>query len=77
MNNITTKAPPLGVKPGWLCAAQRISELAGAIQRYADEETGPARRYQIRIWEAEIRMQLDIWDKITSMQGLLCNEEGK
>ena len=25
--------PPVGVKPGWLCATQRISELASAIQR--------------------------------------------
>lgn len=71
------KAPPIGVKPGWLCAAQRISELASAIQRYADEEVGPARRYQIRMWEVEIRMQLDIWDKITDMQKLLICDEQK
>lgn len=77
MDNITTKAPPIGAKPGWLCAAQRIAELAGAIQRYADEETGPARRYQIRMWEVEIRMQLDIWDKITDMQKLLFSEENE
>ena len=70
----TTKLP-VGAKPGWLCAVERISELAGAIQRYADDGHGPVRRYQIRMWEEEIRMQLDIWDRITNLQELLLNRD--
>jgi len=66
MDNITAKSPPVGVKPGWLCAAQRISELAGAIQRYADDEDCVGRRYLIGLWSDEIRMQLDIWDMVTN-----------
>ncbi len=55
--------PPIGVEPAWLCASRRISELAKAIARYADDEHGMTRRFLIRLWANEIQMQLDIWDK--------------
>ncbi len=71
----TTKAPPIGVKPGWLHAIQRISDLAGAIQRYADEGHGDARLYQIRLWVDEMQMQLDIWEEISNRQQKLWDKE--
>lgn len=60
--------PPIGVKPGWLHAQQRISELAGAIQRYADEGHGAHKRYLIRVWATEIQKQLDMWDALTKLE---------
>ena len=68
--------PPIGVEPAWLCASRRISELAKAIARYADDEHGAARRFLIRIWADEIKMQLDIWDKITTLEEMM-REEGE
>lgn len=65
MNN---NKPPLGVEPAWLCASRRISALARAIVRYAEDEHGAARRFLIREWADEIKMQLDIWDKITAIE---------
>ena len=67
--------PPIGVKPGWLHAVERISELADAIKRYADDEHGPARRFLMQLWADEIKMQLDIWDKLTIAEELLMIEE--
>ena len=67
--------PPLGAKPGWICAADRISELAGAIQRYADEAHGSDRRTFIREWAEEILMQCDIWDMITEREKYSIGEE--
>ena len=73
---INESKPPIGVKPGWLYAAQRISELAGAIQRYADDEHGTSRRFLMRMWADEILMQLDIWDEVTlAWDELLESEE--
>lgn len=66
--------PPIGVKPAWLCASRRISDLAHAIARYADDERGAARRFMIRIWADEIKMQLDIWDKITTLEEMMREE---
>lgn len=65
MNN---NKPPIGVEPAWLCASRRISALAYAIARYADDGHGAARRFLIREWADEIKMQLDIWDKITAIE---------
>lgn len=59
---------PVGVQPAWLCASQRISALAHAIARYAEDEHGAARRFLIRIWADEIKMQLDIWDQFTALE---------
>lgn len=73
MNN--EEKPPIGVKPGWLYAVERISELAEAIQRYAEDGHGAERRLLIRLWAEEIKMQLDIWDKFTRMEELLLSEE--
>lgn len=67
--------PPIGAKPGWLHAVERISELADAIKRYADNEHGPARRFLMQLWADEIKMQLDIWDKLTIAEELLMIEE--
>ena len=66
--------PPIGVKPAWLCASRRISELANAIARYADDEYGSARRFLIRVWADEIKMQLDISDKITAIEEMMREE---
>ena len=67
--------PPIGVKPGWLHAVERISELADAIKRYTDDEHGSARRFLIRLWADEIKMQLDIWDKLTIAEESLVSKE--
>jgi len=56
------RKPPIGAKPGWLCAAQRIAELAGAINRYAEDGHSDSRRILIRGWAKEIILQCDIWD---------------
>ena len=66
--------PPIGVKPAWLCASCRISELAKAIARYADDEHGAERRFQIRLWAGEIIMQLDIWDKNSILEEMVYKE---
>lgn len=65
MNN---NKPPVGVEPAWLCASRRISALACAIARYAEDEHGATRRFLMREWADEIKMQLDIWDKITAFE---------
>ena len=70
-----TYKPPIGVKPGWLHAAHRISDLAGAIERYANEGSGEARRILMRRWAEEIMMQLDIWEKLSDMDWY--NQENK
>ena len=67
--------PPIGVKPGWLHAVERISELAEAINRYATDEHGAERRFVMRLWADEIKMQLDIWDKLTIEAKSLMTEE--
>lgn len=67
--------PPIGVKPGWLHAVERISELAEAIKRYADDENGSEWRFLIRLWADEIKMQLDIWDKLTIAEESIFAEE--
>lgn len=71
------QTPPVGVKPGWLCAAQRIFELASAIQRYAEDEHGAARRFPMRLWAEEIVLQLAIWDKLTERQEQIFGEDGE
>ena len=75
INPPAPERPPIGVKPGWLHAVQRISELAGAIQRYAEDEHGAARRFLIRLWAEEIKMQLDIWDWMTQLEETYLNDE--
>ncbi len=70
-----TYKPPIGVKPGWLYAVHRISELAGAIKRYANEGYGEARRILIRRWATKIMMQLDIWEKLSDVNW--CDEDGE
>lgn len=63
-----TYKPPIGVKPGWLHAVHRISDLAGAIERYANEGSSSKARYVlIKRWAEEIIMQLDIWEKLSEM----------
>ena len=67
--------PPVGAKPGWLAASERISVLAGAILRYSTVEHGTTRRFPIRMWATEILMQCDIWDRITELQEDIYEEE--
>ena len=69
--------PPIGVKPGWLHAVERISELAEAINRYATDEHGWESRFMIRLLADEIKMQLDICDKLTIAEELFMTEEGE
>lgn len=70
-----TYKPPIGVKPGWLHAIHRISDLAGAIERYANEGSGETGRILMRRWAEEIIMQLDIWKKLSDMDW--CDGEGE
>ena len=72
-----SNAPPIGIEPGWLYAVQRISALAGAVKRYADEGHGEARQYLIRLWVDEMQMQLDIWEEISARQQALLNGEAE
>ena len=65
---MTENVPPIGVMPAWLHSVKRISELAGAIQRYADDEHGAERRFLIRMWAEELAWQLDVWDKFTDLE---------
>ena len=55
--------PPLGAPPVWLSARNRIGELAGAIERTAEDPLGSID--EIRRWASEICMQCDIlrWDE--------------
>jgi hypothetical protein len=71
---MSNSKPPIGVEPAWLCASRRISELAKAIARYADDEHGVERRFLIRLWADEIKMQLDIWDKNTVLEEMVYEE---
>lgn len=57
--------PPVGVKPGWLCATQRISELASAIHRYVYDERVGVNIRLMRMWAEEMILQLEILDKLT------------
>ena len=70
-----TYKPPIGVKPGWLHAIHRISDLAGAIERYVNEGSGETGRILMRRWAEEIIMQLDIWKKLSDMDW--CDGEGE
>lgn len=57
--------PPIGVKPGWLHAAQRISELADAIHRHIYDEHVGVNIPLMRMWAEEMILQLEILDKLT------------
>jgi hypothetical protein len=53
--------PPLGVKPYYIAASERIEALAGAIERYA--ENVDTEYEKIMEWTEEIKMQCMIAKK--------------
>ena len=53
--------PPLGVKPYYIAASERIEALAGAIERYA--ENVYTEYEKIMEWAEEIKMQCMIAKK--------------
>lgn len=53
--------PPLGVKPYYIAASERIEALAGAIERYA--ENVDTEYEKIMQWAEEIKMQCMIAKK--------------
>lgn len=53
--------PPLGVKPYYIAAGDRIEALAGAIERYA--ENVDTEYEKISQWAEEIKMQCMIAKK--------------
>lgn len=53
--------PPLGVKPYYIAASERIEALAGAIERYA--ENVDTEYETIMEWAEEIKMQCMIAKK--------------
>jgi hypothetical protein len=55
-NEVNTEKPPLGVKPSWLQAEQRIKELASAIERNAEKKNVN----KLRVWIEELGYQCDI-----------------
>lgn len=57
--------PPIGIKPGWLYATERISELASAIHRYVYDERVGINIRLMRMWAEEMILQLEILDKLT------------
>jgi hypothetical protein len=53
--------PPLGVKPYYIAASERIEALAGAIERYA--ENVDTEYEKIMEWAEEIKLQCMIAKK--------------
>ena len=52
------KKPPIGVKPAWMAAWQRISELIDAIERQYESHNGDANL--VKLWAEEITWQCSI-----------------
>ena len=52
--------PPIGVKPGWLYATKRISELASAIHRYVYDNRAGVNIRLMRMWAEEMVLQFQI-----------------
>jgi len=50
--------PPLGVKPYWMVAWSRISDLAEAIERQYEDANGNAEL--VELWAREIVLQCQI-----------------
>ena len=57
--------PPLGVKPGWIVAWNRIGDLADAIERQYESSNGDVEL--VRKFAEEIEMQCQI---IKNVKGL-------
>lgn len=55
--------PPIGVKPYWISAFDRISDLAQAIDRYSDEKNTTS----IKLWAKEIISQCDLVEEMTQL----------
>lgn len=58
MNEHQLSKPPLGVKPYWMVAWSRISDLAEAIERQYEDENGNTEL--VELWAREIILQCQI-----------------
>lgn len=67
------RKPPIGVKPSWLAATERIKELADGISRYAGYNGSLEDKTAVmRVWASEIIWQCNIVDKLQNLK----NERG-
>lgn len=55
-----SEKPPLGTKPSWLQAEERIKELASAIERNAEKKNVN----RLRVWIEELGYQCDILEHV-------------
>ena len=58
MDQTQQSKPPLGVKPYWLVAWNRISDLTEAIERQYEDENGNTEL--VELWAKEIVLQCQI-----------------
>lgn len=58
MDQTQQSKPPLGVKPYWMVAWSRISDLAEAIERQYEDESGNAGLVQLWAWEIVLQCQI-------------------
>lgn len=58
MDQTQQSKPPLGVKPYWMVAWSRISDLAEAIERQYEDESGNAGLVQLWAWEIILQCQI-------------------
>ena len=59
---MSNEKPPLGVKPSWMCAWQRIGDLCEAIVRQYESHDGNA--HLCKQWAREIVMQCEIIEEM-------------
>lgn len=61
---IKQEKPPVGVKPYYILSGERISDLAGAIQRYSR-----TKKYKIiKLWAKEIICHCDLIKKLSEQE---------
>lgn len=62
MDQTKQSKPPLGVKPYWMVAWSRISDLIEAIERQYEDANGNAEL--VELWAREIILQCQILKQI-------------
>lgn len=62
MDQTQPSKPPLGVKPYWMVAWSRISDLAEAIERQYEDASGNAEL--VELWAREIILQCQILNRL-------------
>lgn len=62
MDQTQQSKPPLGVKPYWMVAWSRISDLAEAIERQYEDANGNAEL--VELWAREIVLQCQILNRL-------------